>query len=73
MFLQEQELEKQRTLFHQMRLVERGSAEMVLLYLSACKGVQSEMVLRTLKLGISVLRGGNVTCQQRMIQHLKVD
>lgn len=56
---QEQELEKQRTLFHQGRLVERGVAEMVLLYISACKGVQTDMVLKTIKLGISILRGGN--------------
>ncbi|KAI1309033.1 Ryanodine receptor [Halotydeus destructor] len=67
----EQELEKQRTLFHQARLVERGVAEMVLLYISACKGIQTPMVLGTLKLGISILRGGNIACQQRMIQHLK--
>ena len=67
----EQELEKQKTLFQQGRLVERGVAEMVLLYLAACKGVQTPMVLKTIKLGISILRGGNVNCQQRMIQHLK--
>lgn len=35
---QEQELEKQRLLFHQARLASRGVAEMALLYISACKG-----------------------------------
>lgn len=69
--IHEQELEKQKTLFCQMRLVERGVAEMVLLYIAACKGQQSDMVLKTLKLGISILRGGNTACQQRMIKHLK--
>lgn len=49
--LKEQELEKQKTLFQQARLADRGLAEMILLYISACKGQQSPMVLPTLKLG----------------------
>ncbi|RWS25891.1 ryanodine receptor-like protein, partial [Leptotrombidium deliense] len=69
--IHEQELEKQKLLFQQARLADRGVAEMILLYISACKGVQSNMVMKTLKLGISVLRGGNTDCQKRMITHLK--
>jgi len=57
--LQEQEMEKQKLLFHQARLANRGVAEMVLLHISACKGVPSDMVMTTLQLGIAVLRGGN--------------
>lgn len=44
---------------------------MTLLYISNCKGIQSAMVLKTLKLGISILRGGNVDIQSRMLNHLK--
>jgi len=61
--LQEQEMEKQKLLFHQARLANRGVAEMVLLHISACKGVPSDMVMTTLQLGIAVLRGGNVEIQ----------
>lgn len=61
--LQEQEMEKQKLLFHQARLANRGVAEMVLLHISACKGVPSDMVMKTLQLGIAVLRGGNVDIQ----------
>ncbi|PSN30490.1 Ryanodine receptor [Blattella germanica] len=59
----EQEMEKQKLLFHQARLANRGVAEMVLLHISACKGVPSEMVMKTLQLGIAILRGGNVDIQ----------
>ncbi|XP_076313816.1 ryanodine receptor-like isoform X3 [Tachypleus tridentatus] len=69
--MMEQEMEKQRTLFQQARLADRGVAEMVLLYISACKGVQVPMVMNNLKLGISLLRGGNVDVQMRMLKHLK--
>ncbi|XP_073986803.1 ryanodine receptor isoform X3 [Rhodnius prolixus] len=69
--LVEQEMEKQKLLFHQARLANRGVAEMVLLHISACKGVPSEMVMKTLQLGISVLRGGNVNIQMGMLNHLK--
>jgi ryanodine receptor 2 len=62
-YLQEQEMEKQKLLFHQARLANRGVAEMVLLNISASKGQQSEMVMKTLQLGISVLRGGNLDIQ----------
>ncbi|XP_035704010.1 ryanodine receptor isoform X5 [Folsomia candida] len=69
--LMEQEMEKQKLLFHQARLASRGVAEMVLLHISACKGVQSDMVMKTLELGISILRGGNVDVQMQMLNHLK--
>ncbi|CAG0880143.1 unnamed protein product [Darwinula stevensoni] len=70
-YLQEQEQEKQKLLFHQSRLAERGAAEMVLLYISACKGIPTDLVLNTLKLGISILRGGNLDIQMAMLNHLK--
>ncbi|XP_044016394.1 ryanodine receptor isoform X3 [Aphidius gifuensis] len=69
--LMEQEMEKQKLLFHQARLANRGVAEMVLLHISACKGVPSEMVMKTLELGISILRGGNIEIQHGMLNHLK--
>jgi len=50
--IHEQEMEKQKLLFEQARLEHRGVAEMVLLYISACRGTQSPMTLKTLKLGI---------------------
>lgn len=56
-------MEKQKLLFHQARLANRGVAEMVLLHISACKGIPSEMVMKTLQLGIAVLRGGNLEIQ----------
>ncbi len=49
--IHEQEMEKQKLLFQQKRLESRGVAEMVLLYISACKGIASPMTLKTLKLG----------------------
>lgn len=64
-------MEKQKLLFHQARLANRGVAEMVLLHISACKGVPSEMVMKTLELGISILRGGNIEIQRGMLNHLK--
>ncbi|CAG9853862.1 unnamed protein product [Phyllotreta striolata] len=69
--IHEQEMEKQKLLFNQARLAKRGVAEMVLLHISACKGVPSEMVMKTLELGISVLRGGNFDIQMGMLNHLK--
>lgn len=69
--IHEQEMEKQKLLFHQARLANRGVAEMVLLHISASKGVPSEMVHITLQLGISVLRGGNIDIQMGMLNHLK--
>ncbi|CAB3362502.1 Hypothetical predicted protein [Cloeon dipterum] len=69
--IHEQEMEKQKLLFHQARLANRGVAEMVLLHISASKGQQSEMVMKTLQLGISVLRGGNLDIQMGMLNHLK--
>ncbi|XP_050357860.1 ryanodine receptor isoform X7 [Nymphalis io] len=69
--IHEQEMEKQKLLFHQARLANRGVAEMVLLHISASKGVPSDMVMKTLQLGISILRGGNIDIQMGMLNHLK--
>ncbi|KAL3284793.1 hypothetical protein HHI36_018934 [Cryptolaemus montrouzieri] len=69
--IHEQEMEKQKLLFNQARLADRGVAEMVLLHISACKGIPSEMVMKTLELGISILRGGNFDIQMGMLNHLK--
>lgn len=60
-------MEKQKLLFHQARLANRGVAEMVLLHISACKGIPSEMVMKTLQLGIAVLRGGNLEIQMVIV------
>jgi len=62
-------MEKQKLLFHQARLANRGVAEMVLLHISACKGIPSEMVMKTLQLGIAVLRGGNLDIQMVIIYY----
>jgi len=64
-------MEKQKLLFHQARLSNRGVAEMVLLHISASKGIPSEMVMTTLNLGIAILRGGNIDIQMGMLNHLK--
>lgn len=64
-------MEKQKLLFHQARLANRGVAEMVLLNISASKGIPSDMVMKTLELGIAILRGGNIDIQMRMLNHLK--
>lgn len=63
-------MEKQKLLFHQARLSNRGVAEMVLLHISASKGVPSEMVMKTLELGIAILRGGNIDIQMVSLMHL---
>uniref|UniRef100_A0A3Q4GHR2 Ryanodine receptor 1 n=1 Tax=Neolamprologus brichardi TaxID=32507 RepID=A0A3Q4GHR2_NEOBR len=68
---QEKEMEKQRLLYQQSRLHNRGAAEMVLQMISACKGEPGAMVSSTLKLGISILNGGNSDVQQRMLDYLK--
>uniref|UniRef100_X1Z8I7 Ryanodine receptor n=1 Tax=Capitella teleta TaxID=283909 RepID=X1Z8I7_CAPTE len=69
--LQVQEMEKQKLLYEQNRLADRGAAEMVLMYISASKGQWSDMVNATIDLGISILRGGNVDVQKVMLEHLK--
>lgn len=61
---QEKEMEKQKILYQQARLHARGAAEMVLQMISASKGRLGPMVTGTLKLGISILNGGNVLVQQ---------
>ncbi|MEE6491805.1 hypothetical protein FKM82_016384 [Ascaphus truei] len=68
---EEKEMEKQKTLYQQARLHERGAAEMVLQMISASKGEMSPMVVETLKLGISILNGGNTVVQQKMLDYLK--
>uniref|UniRef100_A0A674EGN7 Ryanodine receptor 3 n=1 Tax=Salmo trutta TaxID=8032 RepID=A0A674EGN7_SALTR len=69
--LYEKEMEKQKILYQQARLHARGAAEMVLQMISASKGRLGPMVTCTLKLGISILNGGNVLVQQKMLDYLK--
>ncbi|XP_048805476.1 ryanodine receptor 3 isoform X1 [Lagopus muta] len=68
---EEKEMEKQRTLYQQARLHDRGAAEMVLQMISASKGHTGPMVVETLKLGIAILNGGNTIVQQKMLDYLK--
>ncbi|XP_064003828.1 ryanodine receptor 3 [Pogoniulus pusillus] len=68
---EEKEMEKQRTLYQQARLHDRGAAEMVLQMISASKGQTGPMVVETLKLGIAILNGGNSIVQQKMLDYLK--
>ncbi|XP_049611963.1 ryanodine receptor 3 isoform X1 [Syngnathus scovelli] len=68
---EEKEMEKQKILYQQARLHARGAAEMVLQMISASKGHLGSMVTCTLKLGISILNGGNVQVQQKMLDYLK--
>ncbi|XP_015234788.1 PREDICTED: ryanodine receptor 2 [Cyprinodon variegatus] len=68
---EEKEMEKQKLLYQQARLHDRGAAEMVLQTISASKGVMGPMVASTLKLGIAILNGGNSTVQQKMLDYLK--
>uniref|UniRef100_A0A8C3ASD1 Ryanodine receptor 2 n=1 Tax=Cyclopterus lumpus TaxID=8103 RepID=A0A8C3ASD1_CYCLU len=70
-FCLEKEMEKQKLLYQQARLHDRGAAEMVLQTISASKGEMGPMVASTLKLGIAVLNGGNSTVQQKMLDYLK--
>uniref|UniRef100_A0AAQ6A9H2 Ryanodine receptor 3 n=1 Tax=Amphiprion ocellaris TaxID=80972 RepID=A0AAQ6A9H2_AMPOC len=68
---EEKEMEKQKILYQQARLHARGAAEMVLQMIGASKGRLGPMVTCTLKLGISILNGGNVQVQQKMLDYLK--
>ncbi|NWR16548.1 RYR2 protein, partial [Emberiza fucata] len=68
---EEKEMEKQKLLYQQARLHDRGAAEMVLQTISASKGKMGPMVAATLKLGIAILNGGNSTVQQKMLDYLK--
>ncbi|KAM9837412.1 LOW QUALITY PROTEIN: ryanodine receptor 2 [Aulostomus maculatus] len=68
---EEKEMEKQKLLYQQARLHDRGAAEMVLQTISASKGEMGPMVASTLKLGIAILNGGNSTVQQKMLDYLK--
>ncbi|XP_071665441.1 ryanodine receptor 3 isoform X11 [Patagioenas fasciata] len=68
---EEKEMEKQRTLYQQARLHDRGAAEMVLQMISASQGHTGPMVIETLKLGIAILNGGNTVVQQKMLDYLK--
>ncbi|NXK60112.1 RYR2 protein, partial [Sylvietta virens] len=65
---EEKEMEKQKLLYQQARLHDRGAAEMVLQTISASKG---KVLVSTLKLGIAILNGGNSTVQQKMLDYLK--
>nr|XP_045007932.1 ryanodine receptor 2 isoform X5 [Jaculus jaculus] len=67
----EKEMEKQKLLYQQARLHDRGAAEMVLQTISASKGETGPMVAATLKLGIAILNGGNSTVQQKMLDYLR--
>ncbi|XP_078131521.1 ryanodine receptor 3 [Sander vitreus] len=68
---EEKEMEKQKILYQQARLHARGAAEMVLQMIGSSKGRLGPMVSCTLKLGISILNGGNVQVQQKMLDYLK--
>nr|XP_057946113.1 ryanodine receptor 3-like isoform X1 [Doryrhamphus excisus] len=68
---EEKEMEKQKMLYQQARLHDRGAAEMVLQMIGASKGRLVAMVTFTLKLGISILNGGNILVQQKMLDYLK--
>ncbi|CAG5866319.1 unnamed protein product [Menidia menidia] len=68
---EEKEMEKQKMLYQQARLHDRGAAEMVLQMISASKGRLAATVTFTLKLGISILNGGNILVQQKMLDYLK--
>ncbi|XP_028294205.1 ryanodine receptor 3 isoform X6 [Gouania willdenowi] len=68
---EEKEMEKQKMLYQQARLHDRGAAEMVLQMISASKGRLGAVVTFTLKLGISILNGGNILVQQKMLDYLK--
>uniref|UniRef100_A0A3Q1BKA7 Ryanodine receptor 3 n=1 Tax=Amphiprion ocellaris TaxID=80972 RepID=A0A3Q1BKA7_AMPOC len=64
---EEKEMEKQKILYQQARLHARGAAEMVLQMIGASKGRLGPMVTCTLKLGISILNGGNVQVQHQVL------
>ncbi|KAL0964499.1 hypothetical protein UPYG_G00324660 [Umbra pygmaea] len=68
---EKKEMEKQKLLYQQARLHERGAAEMVIQTISASKGHMGSMVASTLKLGISILNGGNTTVQKKMLEYLR--
>ncbi|KAM4597636.1 ryanodine receptor 2-like, partial [Polymixia lowei] len=68
---EEKEMEKQKLLYQQARLHDRGAAEMVLQTISASKGAMGSMVASTLKLGIAILNGGNGDVQQKMLDYLR--
>ncbi|TRY83564.1 hypothetical protein DNTS_016272, partial [Danionella cerebrum] len=68
---EEKEMEKQKTLYQQARLHDRGAAEMILQMISASRGRLDPMVTFSLKLGISILNGGNIVVQQKMLDYLK--
>ncbi|XP_077469715.1 ryanodine receptor 2 [Stigmatopora argus] len=68
---EEKEMDKQRLLYQQARLHQRGASEMVLQSISASKGTLGCMIAPTLKLGIAVLNGGNASVQQKMLDYLR--
>uniref|UniRef100_A0A914WVK7 EF-hand domain-containing protein n=1 Tax=Plectus sambesii TaxID=2011161 RepID=A0A914WVK7_9BILA len=66
----EEEAEALRT--EQRRLADRGAAIMCLMYLSSSNGEPSDMVAKTLDLGIHLLNGGNVSIQSMLIEYLQL-
>ncbi|TRY95484.1 hypothetical protein DNTS_003975, partial [Danionella cerebrum] len=68
---EEKEMEKQRLLYQQARLHDRGAAEMVLQRLSSSRGEMGPLVAATLNLGIAILNGGNTSVQQKMLHYLR--
>ena len=69
--MEEQEIEKMKLIFNQGRLASRGATEMVLTFITACKGATGDMIENTLNLGIAILDGGNVEAQNEMLNILK--
>jgi ryanodine receptor 2 len=69
--LAEQEIENMKLEYNQGRLAERGVAEMVLNNITAGQGQASDMLEKTLGLGISILEGGNLDVQTQMLDILK--
>uniref|UniRef100_A0A0N4ZPH7 Ryanodine receptor 44F n=1 Tax=Parastrongyloides trichosuri TaxID=131310 RepID=A0A0N4ZPH7_PARTI len=53
-------------------LADRGAAIMCLMYISASNGEPSDMVAKTLQLGIHLLSGGNTVIQKMLIDYLQL-
>merc|ERR1712001_322619 len=60
-----------KLLFNQGRLGDKGAAKLVLSQISSCKGINGPMMELSLRLGISLLRGGNLDIQGNMATILK--
>ncbi|EDV29875.1 uncharacterized protein TRIADDRAFT_52741 [Trichoplax adhaerens] len=68
---EESERAKRRLDQQQSRLAERNAAQMVLILLTESNGVVSPTILSILRLGISLLRGGNQNVQEIMLKYLQ--